>query len=729
MHPRLKGLLFIGVVLLAILSISASWLIPMGRRASAQRVGVPTTPITHVVIIMMENHSFDNLFGDYPGVNGVKEPRASDPMPSDIDHTGAASIAAYDNGKMDGFNAEGMVQYTQKDIPNLWSYAQHFGLGDNFFSSEASSSTPNHMAMILSQSAGMDQTTQDKACESKANDLVDARSAQTGDDYWTYPCFDVNSIPQELSNKDISWRFYSTSAMWNAPLLVKNLSKSPYDIRNSDQFIRDVKAGKMATVSWIVPPVGEITQHPPDSLQPGNNFITEQVNAVMGSQYWKSTAIFLTWDEFGGFYDHVPPKQIDGDGLGFRVPLLVISPYAKPGYISHEQGEFASFDKFIEKDFNLPSLGQRDSLQQTSDLMDYFNFSQKPLPPLILKLENASIPLRVSVYGAGGGVSNVKAAVTPSVGGLSTDFFFDVIYDLPMTPSKREVIIDGASHTMSLLGKLQDGDTFYQYTTKLPVGSYSFKFVFSIDKSGHTATLPNNGVPFPGPQVYPFNVNNPGVNPLNVTEGTPVTYSFLYQSPANKAPTLTEVDVDGVAHAMHKKGNSNNYRNGVTYYYTAPDLAVGTHYYRFRVNDGSGVAVYEGLDNPTVAPIALNNSSVSPTAGNSSTTFTFKTTYMDVAGKAPTSAQVYIDNVAHSMTYVSGSYKTGALYQYQTRLPNGSHAFFFVFSDPTSSWADPFFPVVYKGPNVGNNAQPVPPGTMIISPQVDPSDDWLDDTD
>lgn len=729
MRRRFVRPLFIGAVFLALLSASVSWLIPMGIRASAHRAGEPTTPITHVVIIMMENHSFDNLFGAYPGANGIKEPHASDPIASDIDHTDPASHAAYDKGNMDGFNAEGMVQYTQQDIPNLWSYAQHFGLGDNFFSSDATSSTPNHLAMILSQSAGMDQTTQEKACESMANDLVDARSARTGDDYWTYPCFDANSIPQELSNKGISWRFYSTTGMWNAPLLVKNIAKSPDDIHNSNQFVSDVNAGKMATVSWVVPPQGEDTQHPPDSLQPGNNFITEQVNAVMNSQYWESTAIFLTWDEFGGFYDHVAPKQIDGDGLGFRVPLLVISPYAKPGYISHAQGEFASFDKFIEKDFNLPSLDERDALQQTSDLMDYFNFSQKPLRPLILKLENASVPLSVPVYGAGGGLSGVESAETPPVGGPSTIFNFDIIYNLLMSPSAHNVIINGASHTMTLLGKLKHGATFYQYSTKLPVGSYSFKFVFSIDKSGHTATLPNNGVPFPGPTVHPFNVINPGLNPVNVTEGTPVTYSFLYQSPANKAPTLTEVDIDGAAYAMHKKGNSTNYQAGVTYYYTAPHLAVGFHYYRFKVNDGSGVAVYEGLDNPTVAPIALNNSSVSPTSGNSSTTFTFKTTYMDVAGKAPTSALVYIDNVAHSMKYVSGSYKTGALYQYQTRLPNGSHTFFFVFSDPISSWADPFFPVVYNGPNVGSNAKPVPPGTMIISPQVDPSDDWLDDTD
>ncbi|HVB60043.1 MAG TPA: alkaline phosphatase family protein [Ktedonobacteraceae bacterium] len=726
MRLRLMRPLFIGAVLLVLLSISVSWLIPPGQRASAQRAGVATTPITHVVIIMMENHSFDNLFGAYPGVNGIKEPHASDPLPSDIDHSDPATRAAYDNGKMDGFNATGMVQYTQQDIPNLWSYAQHFGLGDNFFSSEASSSTPNHMATILAQSAGMDQTTQEKACASVANDLVEARSAQTGADYWTYPCFDANSIPAELNASNITWRFYSTSSMWNAPLLVKNLSKSPYDIRNSNQFVSDVKAGKMATVSWIIPPVGEISQHPPDSLQPGNNFITQQVNAVMSSNYWNSTAIFLTWDEFGGFYDHVKPPQIDGDGLGFRVPLLVISPYAKAGYISHVQGEFSSFDKFIEKDFNLPSLGQRDALKQTSDLMDYFNFSQRPAPPLILKLENASVPLRVSVYGAGGGVSSVKAAVTPSIGGPSTNFDFDVIYDLSMTPMKHDVIIDGVSHSMPLLGKLQDGDTFYQYSSEMPVGSHSFTFVFSIDKSGDTATLPNNGVPFPGPAVYPFNVTDTGVNPLNVTAGTPVTYSFRYQSPANKAPTLTEVDVDGVAHTMHKQGSGSNYRNGVTYSYTAQNLAVGFHYYRFKVNDGSGVAVYEGLDNPTIAPIALNNSSVSPTSGNTSTTFTFKTTYMDVAGKAPTSALVYIDYVAYPMKYVSGSYKTGALYQYQTRLPNRKHSFFFVFSDPTSSWADPFFPAVYSGPNVGNNAQPVPRGTQIISSQFDPSNEWLD---
>ncbi len=132
------------------------------------------------------------------------------------------------------------------------------------------------------------------------------------------------------------------------------------------------------------------------------------VNAIMHSSEWNSTAIFVTWDDFGGWYDHVPPPQVDGIGLGPRVPLLVISPWAKPGYISSQQGEFASFDKFIEEVFNLPSLGARDSLASTSDLMDYFNFSQTPDPKLIEpKLAYSSVLSVPNVGSAAVGSSHV----------------------------------------------------------------------------------------------------------------------------------------------------------------------------------------------------------------------------------------------------------------------------------------------------------------------------------
>ena len=152
---------------------------------------------------------------------------------------------------------------------------------------------------------------------------------------------------------------------------------------SSTQIITDAKANNLPNVSFVTPGEDSQSDHPPQPTQPAQNFVSSIVNAIMHSSEWNSTAIFVTWDDFGGWYDHVPPPQVDGIGLGPRVPLLVISPWAKPGYISSQQGEFASFDKFIEEVFSLPSLGARDSLASTSDLMDYFNFSQTPDPKLI----------------------------------------------------------------------------------------------------------------------------------------------------------------------------------------------------------------------------------------------------------------------------------------------------------------------------------------------------------
>src|SRR5207248_6721277 len=205
--------------------------------------------------------------------------------------------------------------------------------------------------------------------------------------------------------------------------------------------------------------------HPPGALQGGENFITTQVNAVMQSPYWKSTAIFVTWDEFGGFYDHVAPPVVDGVGLGLRVPLLVISPYAKHNYISHQQGEFSSFVKFIEEDFTLPSLGQRDALASTSDLMDFFDFHQQLQPPLILPPLHYSQTLRVPSYGAGGAHQNIQAVVTPVVGGVSTNFKFYVIYCLKNTPAIHTITIDRTSSTMRPLKSAQGGGMIYEYDT------------------------------------------------------------------------------------------------------------------------------------------------------------------------------------------------------------------------------------------------------------------------
>ena len=681
--------------------------------AKSSRSAAPATPITHAVFIMMENHTFDNLFGRFPGADGVTLPRESNPPRGDNDHTSPAVYAAMDGGAMDEFPLVTQAQYTQADIPNYWAYAQQFGLGDNFFTSMATNSTPNHISMITAQSAGLDDTatTVGSGCTTPPNTLAYSKDA-AGDHLWAHPCYNINSLPQVLSANSISWKYYSDSINWDAPKYIQALTGSPNDVTGSAQIITDVQSGTLANVSWVTPPP-KASDHPPQLMELGQNFVTNVVNAIMNSSYWSSSAIFITWDDWGGWYDHVPPPQIDAFGLGPRVPLIVISPYAKPGYISHQQGEFASFDKFTEENWGLPSLGQRDSLAQTGDLMDFFDFNQTPQSPLILK--PVPVPSSASVFKipakakSSGEIQANGGTLVPTIGGPGTVFTFSMVYTPTQPPAITNVTIDGTTYPMVNKGKA-NGGTMYQYSTRLGVGTHSFTFTFS-NPSGGTVTWPDNGVPFFGPEVHPFNLKKFIQNSLALA-GQTVTFVGVYSSPANTPPTRTVVEVDGIPYTLHSNGGT-NYVTGVTYSYSTSSLVIGRHYFRFSFDDGSGIANYEGGENPVIKPMTLTQSSVMPPSGTSSTIFTFQTTYTEWANQAPAQALLYVDNAAYPMTYVSGSYISGAIFQVSTTLPAGNHTYSFVFTDSYSGWADPFGPPTYAGPNVGANATSKGVGTII----------------
>jgi len=725
-----RPLLAIGALVL-LFGIAASWLVPLGIHAISRSAKSTTTPIKHVVVIMMENRTFDTLFGRFPGANGVTLPRASNPLEGDNDHTAPAALAAIDGGKMDGFLPWEEVQYTQQDIPNYWAYAQQFGLSDNFFTDVPTNSTPNHLAMIAAQSVGQFDGSHSSGCTSAQNALLYSKHVN-GNYFWNYPCYNVDTLPQELSANGISWKYYVDSPNWDAPRYFSALDGSPNDIQNSAQFVTDVKAGNMADVTFLTP-IPAQSDHPPANLTAGQDFVTNVVNTVSQSQYWSSTAIFLTWDDFGGFYDHVAPPQPDALGLGPRVPLIVISPYAKQGYISHQQGEFASFDKFVEENWSLPSLGQRDSLAQTSDLMDFFDFSQQPRQPFIQSLLPYSKVLRIAtvntidIHG-----QPLGGTIVPRYGDTNTSYTYSVVYTLKQTPTVANITIDGTSYPMTYIEKVSTG-SLYQYTTTLPLGmNHSFTFTFSDGKGG-TTTLPQNGVPFPGPYVHPYTVSW-NVTPKVALPTTVDHFSATYTSTTDTPPTQAEVDIDGIAHQLTPKCTQNcDYTKGVQYTYSST-FPVGIHYTRFVFDDsqdGSDKQIFLGFEKPVVAPITLTNSGVSPASGNSSTPFTFSTTYTEPYDQAPTSALVYVDNTAYPMTCMSNcsTPSQGALYQTQMTLPSGSHKFFFVFVDPKSQsyWADPFDPDQYKGPNVGLNASSQGVGTLWVPPVSDPSNaDYTD---
>jgi phospholipase C len=394
-------------------TITASY---TGINGTAQlTIGSDSAVIQHIVFIIKENRSFDSYFGTFPGANGattgmihtgqvIPLQHLPDVMPRDLDHSWTAAIAAIDGGKMDGFdlsdncNVNGDYlcygQYYQSDIPNYWTYAQTFVLADAMFSSLTGESFPNHLYTIGATSGGAisNPVSQVKkgqwGCYADSTTLVTILNSD-GSQTNQYPCFTFTTLADELNSAGISWRSYQplpneSGFIWAAYAAINQIYNSSYWTTNTapyTQFVTDAQNGNLPAVSWVVMG-GDVSEHPVASVCAGENWTVEQINAVMQGPEWNSTAIFVTWDDYGGFYDHAPPQVLDQFGLGERVPLLIISPYAKPAYISNTEYEFSSMLKFVEDRFNLPTMTARDA--GASDMFDSFNFGQTPLPPLVL---------------------------------------------------------------------------------------------------------------------------------------------------------------------------------------------------------------------------------------------------------------------------------------------------------------------------------------------------------
>jgi phospholipase C len=263
-------------------------------------------------------------------------------------------------------------------IPNYWAYASYYTLCDAFFSSMMGASFPNHVYNIAGQSG--DLVTEYHINHVGVNKpyLVD---------------FFFPSVIELLGNAEISWKYYSgrdplTETAWNPlPGFRKYLEKQGvvYDLTShlgkTDDFFNDIKRNTLPQVSWITP--GKlVSEHPPRDVRPGMWYVTGLINAIMKSPYWNTCAIIVTWDDSGGFYDHVPPPQVDEFGFGFRVPALVISPWSKSGQVIHTNYDLTSPLRLLEAKFGLGSLTPRDGLSNT--MLECFDFTQTPLPPHII---------------------------------------------------------------------------------------------------------------------------------------------------------------------------------------------------------------------------------------------------------------------------------------------------------------------------------------------------------
>lgn len=261
--------------------------------------------------------------------------------------------------------------YDYHEIPNYWEYARRFTLCDRFFSSLAGPSEPNHLYAIAAQSGGM------------VNNPMRDVAGQDG--VYNFP-----TMAELLQGSGVTWKYYDQKpnpkkhSLWNPLPGFKAFQKDPRlmdHLVSLNEFEKDVKAGTLPEVCWIVP-IGADSEHPPADSARGMWHVTGLVNQIMQSDYWKDTAIIVTWDDFGGFYDHVPPPKVDAYGFGPRVPALVISAWSKAGKVNHTQFDFTSPLKLIETRYGLKPLTDRD--RKSKNMFDCFDFKQKPLDPVVI---------------------------------------------------------------------------------------------------------------------------------------------------------------------------------------------------------------------------------------------------------------------------------------------------------------------------------------------------------
>jgi phospholipase C len=370
----------------------------------------PAGVIQHVVVIMQENRSFDNLFNGFPGADTVQSGRSYgnivqlQPVPleqgTDVDHTHPGWWKDWDGGLMDGFTHP----YATYPAPNFpyayvpqsetvpdWTLAQNFTLADRMFQSNTGPSFVAHQYMIAGQSQEADESPNfgalsgDWGCDDQPGTTVDVLGPNGTDLPGVFPCFDYQTLGDLLDAQGVTWRYYAPSPgdvgyEWSAYDAIRHIRFGPDWTKDvitpSPQILTDVANGTLAAVTWVVPDLPYSDHASSEATDEGPSWVADVVNAIGESSFWDSTAILISWDDWGGWYDHVNPPQVDPMGLGFRVPLIVVSPWAKHGYISPQQHEFGSFLHFTEEAFNLPSLGTRDAV--SDDLSDCFDWSQTP---------------------------------------------------------------------------------------------------------------------------------------------------------------------------------------------------------------------------------------------------------------------------------------------------------------------------------------------------------------
>ncbi len=324
--------------------------------------GLSGQTVEHVVIIVKENHTFDHYFGTYPNANGMKMARSPNPPRHDPDHRHIAWLTR--------MNTAVRQQFVEADIPVYFAYARQFALCDNYFTEVAGPSTPNHLMLIAADSPFIDNP--------KPGDQSRLSS----------------SLPTRLEKQGLTGGNYGGYAFQYLSGIGGKRQLT------SDQFVKDAVQGNLPKVSWVFA-ARQFDEHAPDgplvgtmgNVTVGMQWTVDQVNAIVKGGLWAKSVIFITWDDWGGWWDHVVPPNVetwnrwdpqpDYQGTQFRygsrVGCLVLSPYAKKNYISKTLHSHVSLVRFCESLFSLPPLNQRDS--KSDDMSDCFYFTQSPAQP------------------------------------------------------------------------------------------------------------------------------------------------------------------------------------------------------------------------------------------------------------------------------------------------------------------------------------------------------------
>lgn len=429
------------LVLLLLVSLSIAVLLLPLNACGGSALGIPLGKIQHVVVVVQENRTPDNLFHDpvliargadvaSSGMNsaGTRVPLEPSPLgiKYDLSHAHSAFVNMYDEGKMDRADripascsvrdcfipAHPQFKYVQaSDVEPYFLMAEQYTFGDRMFQTNQGPSFPAHQFLISGTSAPTANSRFFAAenpntvflggCTEPPTSSVALIGPDGKESSNMFPCFEHPSLTDELDARNLSWRYYAPnpSFIWTAPNAIRHMCQPQnkngksvctgeawkHVIIPSKIFLNHIARGELANVTWITP-AGQYSDHPGTAdANGGPSWVASIVNAIGTSQFWNNTAIIVTWDDWGGFYDHVPPPRVINDGrswgsgyvYGFRVPLIVISPFTKSQYISHVNHDFGSILNFIEQVFRLHSLGYADAY--ADNLSDCFDFHQTAL--------------------------------------------------------------------------------------------------------------------------------------------------------------------------------------------------------------------------------------------------------------------------------------------------------------------------------------------------------------